>query len=493
MRRFKYISILAFLVSSLSCSDLLEKAPLDQITTENFYTTANDAKLAVLSCYGVIQAIDWYGKSWMILEIPSDNTTTGGNDPDFSPIDNFTISADNIPITDFWIQHFKLVTLANQVINFVPAIEMDLAEKNAIIAEARFLRAYSYFDMVRIYGDLPIIETVPTIESDLDVAREPVSVVYDFIIADLQNAIENLPDKRNASDYGRGSADAARALLSKVYLTIGEYDLCMELCRTIIAGNNYALTPDFAENWLRETSDNNIESIWQLQYVGCGPGGTGNALQAFFAPWGQSITGNSDGWGSQIPTGPSVDQPGTTAKDVFEEGDLRKYHSFMSALDEYPMINPDQGGYIYPANGASRSTISIKKYVIGGGTDVCFMSTPQNAHLIRYADVLLNLAEASCARGGGVSVTADVVDAYNQIRSRAGLETVSNISIDDVFMERRREFLFENQRWFDLLRTGNAREIMQLHGKQIQEFNLLFPIPAQELAINPKLTQNPGY
>jgi hypothetical protein len=334
---------------------------------------------------------------------------------------------------------------------------------------------------------------VPSIDSDLNVLRDPEESVYQFIVEDLEWAIDALPETRPSSENGRATSYAAKSILAKVFLTIGRYDESMDLCREIISSNRYQLEEDFANNWLKDKSDNNKESIWQIQYVGCGPGNTGNALQAFFAPWGQAITGNTDGWGSQIPTAPSIDNPTTTILDVYSNEDLRKYHTIMTPGEEYPMINPESGGYIYPATGASRGQSNIKKYVIGGGPDVCFMSTPQNQHAIRYADVLLTLVEASCKRNGDISVTPDVISAFNSVRSRAGLEMVQTVTTDLLFEERRAEFAFENHRWFDLLRTGNVKSIMQVHGKQFQDFNVLFPIPSSEIAINPNLTQNPGY
>ena len=476
-----------------SCEDFLDRQPLDQITTGNFYKTANDAELAVLASYSALQGVNWHGKSWMMLEIPSDNTTTGGNDPDFSPIDNFTINSDNEPNSEFWTERYRLVALANQVLDNVPGIEMDPDLRASYLAEARFLRAYAYFDLVRIYGGVPIVKNVPTIDSDLYIAKSTVDEVYQFIKDDLLIATEDLPEVRSSSSFGRATMDAAKAILAKVYLTTKEYDASLKLCREIIADGRYRLTEEFSENWLKDKSDNNSEAIFQIQYVGCGPGNTGNALQAFFAPWGQGITQNSDGWGSQIPTSPNIDNPGTTIKDAYKPEDLRYYHTIMSAGVEYPMINSELGGYTYPATGASRANINIKKYVIGGGADVCFMSTPQNFHAIRYADVLLSLAEAACARNGGISATPDVLEAFNAVRTRAGLQAVEVVELDDVFEERRLEFAFENQRWFDLLRQGRVKETMLLHGKQMQDFHKLFPIPSQELAINTNLIQNPGY
>ena len=492
-RGIKCLGLVFVLAFSACNSEFLERDPLDQLTENSFYTSAQDARRAIMGSYSALQSIDWHGKCWMICEIPTDNTTVGGNDPDFSPIDNFTISADNGPILEYWREHFKLVTLANQVLKHVPNIEMDVATKKSILGEAHFLRAYAYFDLVRIYGGVPIVTEVPDISTDLMIPKSSVEEVYQLIENDLKIAIEDLVAVHTSGDIGRATKGAAQAVLAKVYLTTAKYDESMEVCRDIINSGMYALLPDFADLWLKETSDNNMESIFQIQYVGCGPLGTGNANQAFFAPWGQGITKNTDGWGSQIPTAPNIDNPGTTIKDAIKDADLRRYHTYMKAGDEYPMINASEGGYTYPSNGASRALINIKKYVIGGGDDVCFMSTPQNYHAIRYADILLTLAEASCKRNGGISVSPDVIDGFNAIRTRAGLPTVSVVETDDVFEERRKEFAFENQRWFDLLRTGNVKNIMLLHGKQMQDFHVLFPIPQSEIDINPELIQNPGY
>jgi starch-binding outer membrane protein, SusD/RagB family len=488
----KKLAILFTVFSMVSCDGFLDRNPLDQVSEKTFYSTPEEANLAAMAMYAGLQSVNWHGKSWMILEIPSDNTTPGGNDPDFSPIDNFTISADNGPNAEFWTEHFRLVSMANQILKNVPAVVMDPIAKNAILGEARFLRAYAYFDLVRIYGDVPIIKEVASITTDVFVGRDKVVDVYKFIEEDLLYAVSVLPLTRPSTDAGRATLDAAKAVLAKVYLTLGRNDECMKVAKEIITGNRYKLV-DVADNWLKDVSDNNAESVFEIQYVGCASIGQGNALQAFFAPWGQGITKNSDGWGSQVPTAPSVDNPGTTIKDAFTKEDKRRYHTYMQPLDEYPMINAADGGYIYPAKGASRSAISIKKYVIGSGSDVCFMTSPQNYHAIRYADVLLTFAEASCARSGGVSVSPDAVKAFNDVRVRAGLSTVTSITSKDVFDERRKEFAFENQRWFDLLRTGKVIETMRLHGKQMQNYHLLFPIPSQEIAINPKLKQNEGY
>ncbi|MEL6986897.1 MAG: RagB/SusD family nutrient uptake outer membrane protein [Bacteroidota bacterium] len=485
------ILLLAFLSS---CNkDFLERNPLDQVTEETFYKTAEDAQRAIKGTYSALAGVDWHGKCWMIQEIPSDNTTVGGNDPDFSPIDNFTLAADNGPVLEYWREHFRLITLSNQIIERVPAIDMNEETRASIVAEAKFLRAYAYFDLVRIYGGVPLITTVPDITTNLLMPRSSVDEVYQLIEEDLLVATSELVTAYSGSDVGRATRGTAKALLAKVYLTIGKYDEAMDLCRQVIASGQYRLMEDYGDLWLKETSDNNAEAVFQVQYVGCAGVGIGNACQAFFAPWGQGITKNSDGWGSQVPTSPTVDNPGTTIRDALVDPDLRRYETYMKSNDEYPSINAEDGGYEYPSEGASRTLINIKKYVIGGGPDVCFMSTPQNYNAIRYADVLLTLAEASCRRNGGISITPDVLEAFNSVRTRAGLSVLQNITTEQVMEERRKEFAFENQRWFDLLRMDNIREVMQLHGKQMQDFHKLFPIPQSEIDINPELEQNPGY
>ena len=483
----------SLLIISGCSEEFLERNPLDQLSEEEFYKTPTDLTRGINAAYAVMQGVNWHGKMWQMLEIPSDNSTVGGNDPDFSPIDNFTVNADNLPVNEFWTERYRLITQANQILKFTPQIDMVETTRNAFEGEARFLRAYAYFDLVRIYGDVPIVTKVPELADDLMIPRDPVEAVYDLIIADLNFAKNHLPPTRSSGEKGRATSMAAAATLAKVFLTIKDYTQAMDISKEIIESGIFKLMEDFGSNWRKDESDNNAESIFQIQYVGCAPVGNGNALQAFFAPWGQNITKNSDGWGSQVPTAPNIDNPGTTVADIYSNDDLREYHTIMKGGNFYPDLNPEDGGYTYPAVGASRSNINIKKYVIGGGPDVCFMSTPQNYHAIRYADVLLSFAEAACRLSGNISNSREVVDAFNQIRARAGLETEQVITTDMVFDERRKEFAFENQRWYDLLRTDNMRETMQLHGKGMQDFHVLFPIPASELAINPNLTQNPGY
>ncbi|MFK7905607.1 MAG: RagB/SusD family nutrient uptake outer membrane protein, partial [Chitinophagales bacterium] len=329
--------------------------------------------------------------------------------------------------------------------------------------------------------------------ADLFYPRAKVAEVYELISADFEFAAEHLPLIRSGINVGRATKGSALGFLSKVYLTNRDYLKSRDAARALMDLGIYDLMESFADNFELGIGDNNKESVFQIQFTGCGPFGTGNALQAFFAPWGEGITKDRDGWGSQIPTAPSVNNPNTTITDAFEVGDLRKLPTIMIPNSYYPSVNPEDGGYTYPSGGASASAVNIKKYVVGSGANVCFMSTPQNAHLIRYSDILITYAESIMEIEGGITSNPEALMAFNQVRERAGLEALTELNREIVLQERRVEFAFEGQRWFDLLRSNNAIEIMTFHGKKPAIHNLLFPIPAGEIEVNKKLEQNPGY
>lgn len=488
-----YILLTLLTASFLSCQDFLEREPLDQLTTENFFKTVEDAERAILSVYSPMMDNEWNGEGWKVTEIPSDDTQPGGTDPEFIPIDNFTVTPDNTAITSYWAIHYKQVTLANVVIEKVSEMDIDQKVVDAIVSEARFLRAVAYFDLVRVYGGVPIITDPPVFGEDLNYPRSSVAEVYEMIKGDLQFAAEYLPETRQGPALGRATKGAALSYLASAHLTQREYVEARDAAKAVMDLGVYSLMPDFGLNFKLGTSDNNEESIFQIQFVGCGPFGTGNSLQAFFAPWGEGITRDRDGWGSQVPTSPQQSNPRTTIADAYEPDDLRRYHSFMRAGDYYPDMNPELGGYTYPTGGASATAINIKKYVVGGGGNVCFMSTPQNTHLIRYSEVLLIYAESLMEIEGGETSNPEALNTFNQVRERAGLESLDKIDRDLMLQERRVEFAFENHRWFDLIRSRRPIEILSLHGKNLEQHNLLFPIPAAEIDVNSKLEQNPGY
>ena len=499
MLRIRNLSFAALALTTaalVGCEEFLDRPPQDQVVEDTFYKTEEDLRLAAYATYTPLTRQAWLGQEgWKIMEVPSDNTAPAGSDPDFSPIDDFGVSPDNGNVLAYWSIRYRAANLANVLIEKAPEAGLDADVTAGFVAEGQFVRALAYFDLVRIFGGVPLVLKKAAFGEDVLPARASVEEVYAQITADLEAAIPNLPVERAESEAGRATSGAARALLAKVALTQQDYRRAYELAREVIESGAYDLMPDYGDLWVLATSDNNAESVFQAQHFGCGPFEVGNQMQAFFAPYGQGITGQSDGWGSQAPTSSGNAQPGTGILEAFEDGDIRKRWSLFLPGECYPEINPNDGGYCYPASPDSRAGTAIRKYVVGGGPNVCFMSTPQNANIIRYADVLLTLAEAAVGFGGGVSLDPLALESFNAVRARAGLEPVRSLNSENVFQERRVELAFEAQRWFDLLRMPQEQtlEILRLHGKRLEAEDLLFPIPALELQINPNLTQNPGY
>ena len=481
---------LLILLSTLfvSCSDeFLDRPPIDQIEEDAFFRNESEMRAATVAIYTAIQSQDYFGEGWAIEEIPSDDSRRSAA----SGIDNFAANPNNENVAKYWRGHYRAITLANIVIEKAPDADLTDEVRREIVGEARFLRGLTYFNLVRIYGGVPIVTEIPRLERDLFPARSTVDEVYAFLIADLENAIESLPV---SSDPSRATKGAAQAYLASVYLTRREFTKSRDLAREVINSGAYELVDSIPELWLYPMSDNNRESIFEIQFAGCEAFGTGNMRQAFYAPFNSGITKGADGWGVMVPTTPVVDQPGTTALDVWEEGDKRRYWTLMEPGNSYPTINPGEG-YIFPANGAGGNVATIKKYVMGGGSNVCFMSTPQNGSLMRYSEVLWIYAESVAELQNGGTVDPFILDLINPLRLRAGLSPFQVIELDDIDAERRREFMFEGKRWFDILRKGEdaAVSLMRLSGRTLTKEKLLFPIPALEVEINTNLVQNPGY
>jgi starch-binding outer membrane protein, SusD/RagB family len=302
-------------------------------------------------------------------------------------------------------------------------------------------------------------------------------------------------------------------LLAKVYLTLDDFANAKAKAWEVISNEStygYGLMDKFEELFYTR-NNNNKESIWALQWVASnadGAYGTGNVTQAYCAPYGQELTGSTDGWGSFKP---SID----FQRDSIA-GDLRRKPTYMKANDFYPELLQAKGGYTYPSC-KSKTGTNVKKYVVGNYEDnaatggAFMMSTGINTYMIRYADVLLTYVEA--AIGNGTSTTDPVAIAqFLRVRTRAGLGSipVSSISTDDLLRERRLEFAFEGQYWYDLLRLPQDKALQKLSNCERGLFEgwcgggpvisnkinvtasmLLFPVPQSEIDIDPKLAEAP--
>lgn len=487
---FKYLPLLFITaIAFTSCGDeFLDRDPIDRIPTDNFYRTADEMQSATRAIYTGIQSQDFYGQAWGVDEMPSDDSRPSGEDG----VDNFAANPNNENVLRYWRGHYRVITLANTVIEKAPDAEISEELRQQLVAEARFLRGISYFNLVRIYGGVPIVEEIPTLERDLFPARATVEETYDFLKADLENAVEFLPLE---NQQHRATKGAAMAYLASVYLTLEDYEKARELSLAVINSGQYELVDSVGMLWTAPTYDNNSESIFEIQFAGCESWGTGNMRQAFFAPFNQGITKGSDGWGVLVPTNPNSNTAGTTALDVWEDGDRRRYWTLMEPGNHYPTINPNDGGYTYPATGVGGVRANIKKYVIGGGADVCFMSTSQNGSLMRFSEVIYIYAESTARLQSNLTQDPIALELVNKIRERSQVAPFAFLTVEDIFAERRREFMFEGKRWFDILRLPEteALTLLRQSGVTLTAQRLLLPIPAVELEVNDNLEQNPGY
>ena len=476
----------AVLMLGGGCRDFLEKEPLDRLSLDTYYTKESDAINAINATYSPFAGgDDFWGKAlWMIGDGASDNSMPGGTDPDFIPIDNFTVDADNPRLADTWRGHYNVIGRANVVLEKVPGIPMNETLKTRVLGEARFLRALAYFNLVRIFGDVPLLTGVTTSVAQLKVPRSPVADVYALIKEDLAFATagETLPVRyEKAEDKGRATRGAAKALLAKVHLTRREFPEAAARAAEVMA-MPYDLVKEYG-TLFTVAGENSVESVFEIQHLSCnlGMGGRG---QAFFAPFGSGLTGSWDGWGTNIPT--------TDFVNAYEPGDLRKGVTIFLPDSVYRYPNLKGGVYKHEAS-RSVNGYNIRKYVIGPGADVCAMDSPMNDYVIRFADVLLMFAEAANETGN----PAAAEEALNRVRKRAGLPAKTGLSPaefrDAVLHERRMELGMESERWFDLVRTGRAIPVMTAHGKTLTENHLIFPIPRAEIDLNPLLTQNIGY
>jgi starch-binding outer membrane protein, SusD/RagB family len=491
--KLRFGTILLLLFVAMGCEDFLEKSPLDTVNTENFYQTADDAIAAVNAAYQPLQRPKLHNMRMWTTDIIAGNSEVGAN-----PVEandgietkdqaRFITTTDNRGVLDLYQGPAPGILYANLVLQKVPAITMEETLKNRILGEAKFLRAYYYFVLVRFFGDVPLILEPQTPGDDLRPARTPKEEIYAQIIKDLEEAIEQLPRREEYAneDKGRASKGAATGMLAKVYLTLGNWEKTVELCDAVKA-LGYTLNVDYSSNFNPE-SENSVESLFEVQYLTPVNNFWDDANQSswttnFMAPRDSPLT--AVGWGWNQPTQEFVDS--------YEEGDPRK------DVTIFYEGGPQFDGKDYKASMSYVTGYSVRKFVLPASyVPTGSSGSPLNWPVLRYADVLLMKAEALNELGR----TSEAEDPLNEVRNRVSLGPISGLSKDDfrkaVIHERRIELAFEGHRWFDLIRVQGGQyglEFLHAIGRtNATEKHLLFPIPQAERDVNPNLTQNPGY
>ncbi len=484
------ISLLLFAISIVSCDDFLDRPPLGEIQEVNFFQTQEDAVLATNGVYNSLRR--WFiTGGFPILDILSDEASKGSNPTDASFLneyEQFTFAPSQGLVNQMWSNLYIGVRRANSVIQNVPDIDMNPDLRNRLVAEARFLRAYFYFELVRAYGDLP---KVTSTQPDPSLTRSPAQEIYDeIIIPDLMFARENLPEKSQyaSGDLGRATRGAATGMLAKVYLFLDDFAQAESFALEVINSGEYSLDPDFS-NVFAENNVQGIEAIFEVSSISDNFNDGGNQYANTFGVRGP----NGKGWGFVRPTFDFINS--------FEEGDPRLDQTVIfldDVIDGEEIIGDDGTPDTTMVDGeiVEIETYVEKMWVAGDIPNVSFGS---NRHILRYADVLLIAAEASNQNGN----TTQALMFLNMVRERArggNPDLLPDITETDqatlrrlIIDERSYELSFEGHRYLDLVRTGLASEILGPLGFQVGKHELL-PIPQAEIDITEgRLTQNPGY
>lgn len=498
--QLKVLLVVALTAFFIGCQkDFLDVDPIGKLTVEKFYNTDKDATSALIAAYDILQwmnARDW-NSAYLVKTFPSDESTVGGGDsgdqPPYQELGNFNYGPSNATITAVWQSNYFGIYRANLVINNVKP-ESELRKQ--IIAEAKFLRAYYYFEIASMFGKGPIILT-ELAPSEYSQAFEETEAIYNQVIKDLNEAIEDLPLKSQyaAEDVFRASKGSAQALLGKTYLYAKKYAESAAAFESVISSNEFALQENFSTLFLQE-SEFGVESVFEVSYVttvgydwGTFQWGGNRAMENnitwqltgprgdYFQPGNTGLIG---GWGFNYPQ-QSLYDAFVAAGDT-----VRKKASILSLAD----LRAQGGDWTNENSWGWDGCIRVKYGTRGDetGGPVNELNYGTNLRLIRFADVLLMAAEANHMAGNDSKAGTYL----NQVRDRANLAPYSGDIMQAIKNERRIELCFEGVRFLDLIRWGDAPTVLGSYGFVAGKHER-YPIPQDEIRNNALSSQNNGY
>uniref|UniRef100_UPI0035934423 RagB/SusD family nutrient uptake outer membrane protein n=1 Tax=Pricia sp. TaxID=2268138 RepID=UPI0035934423 len=402
--------------------------------------------------------------------------SSSGDAAFLNDFNDFVFDATAEMINLYWTGQFRGINLANQVLTNVPGIAMDENLKTRLLAEAKFFRGYHYFNLVRVYGGVPIYDGIP--EDDVyNIPRNTAEEVYQFVISNLTEAAEALPVTYDPINVGRATKGAAKGLLAKVYLYGETWDQVVSLTQEVM-GMGYELFPDYYELF-RYQNEYNVESIFEIQ-------STADGNCEADSQYGQHQGVRQQfGWGFNSPSEDLV--------NAYEDGDLRRDASILFVGETTP-----EGDLITAGNNPDNPIRYNQKVYIPESDYLrnnCNNNADANIQILRFAEILLMNAEANNELGN----TAAALESLNRVRNRAGLDDITETDQSAlrtiIWNERRVELALEGDRFLDLVRQGRAAEVLQARGTQFEAgVNELFPIPANQISLSDGvLEQNPGY
>ncbi|GAA5222035.1 RagB/SusD family nutrient uptake outer membrane protein [Membranihabitans marinus] len=484
-----------------NCTDL-EKAPVGLLSPEGLFNTPKDVEIAIFGAYSWIASERIYGRQFVsALMLRSDMVDIGdrGTPAERQQVNDFNMDDNNGMVRAFWPYFYQTISAVNAAISGGESLDTDESEINPLIAEARFIRAFCYYHLVRNFGDVPYIDYfVTNPEATKVLSKSPASEVYAGIVADLLYAKEWLPDMQPNGIRSRPTKGSAASYLSSVYLTQGDFQKAYDEAKWVIDNKsrfNYELLSDFQDLYVAG-SPNKEEHIFVAEFVGqqAGAGGAGDDIM----PPMTGIRGADDlGWSVLVPS-----------LEVYNSWDDRDYRKKVS-FEDSALI----GGVLMPytefPNTPRPHVAKYRRYPGNANSDGRFSDNDYSA--FRYAEVLLTAAEALTEINGP---TEEAVGYVNEIRARArnaaGVQNAfpadlnNNLSkeelIDVILEERRLELAFEFKRWYDLKRRNLGEEAfkgpnsLEVHDNFDPNRDYLMPLPRTELDINPNLgPQNQGY
>ena len=498
---YKLVMASVFVLGYAACSeDFLNEEPLGTPSSATLFADEAGAIRATNGIYAHLRNWDVLGFPYFgILELPSDDADVGstpgdGSFPRLELINTFTYDPNTGELNGYWTGTYRGINRCNQVIDNVPGIEMDEDLKARLVAEARFLRAFYYFNLVRAFGEVPLVENAYT---DPETARNAVPKsseedIYNFIIADLTAAISVLPLKSEypSSELGRATRGAAQGMLAKVYLFRQDYENARSNALAVIQSGEYDLYPDYRSLFFPE-QENGVESLFEAQVIDRDD----RTISNEYTKW-QGVRGQF-GWGFNAPT--------EDLSNAYEVGDPRRTATIFYNGDT---LEGASGPYFLPVNEgaqprANKKTMLPLNMHPAGYPD----NSPTNHIFLRYADILLIYAEAANELGQ----PDEALPYLNRVRERArgdNPDVLPDITTTDqaalreiIWHERRIELAMEGQRFFDVIRqdkvqSGRATEIFHALGKTSFDINMhaTFPVPQQQIDVSAgALTQDDNW
>lgn len=446
-----------------SCGDsFFDLEPASSVTIDKVYKTASDYNVAVIGCYAKLQSqVNFYTEC---CEYRSDNLSLGAptaGTQDRYDIDHFTEKPSNGILSSYWANFNNNVYRCNLLLDQIDGANFAENLKKQYKGEAMFIRALNYFNMYRIWGGVPATKHVVSVAEALKVARYSDEQMFDLIAGDLKEIVDNnyLPETYSSADMGRATSGAAKALLGKVYLTFHKWTEAKDILSQLIG--KYQLVSPIAQVFNVDNKNNN-EIIFAVHFN-------------------KEIEGEGHSYWYNLTNASDDTNQTSSLLNTFPTGDARK------DLITYVQVEKNV-------------RLMNKFYDTKSPT---FKTVGNDQILLRYADVLLMYAEALNEIQYDASEGSLALKYLNAVRQRAGISnlTAKQLPTQEKFrkgilVERQREFPYEGQRWFDLVRMGFAKSVMAENGVEIKDYQLLFPIPQQEIEkVGDKsiLWQNPGY